>query len=581
MTDFNILHGLSTELFTTSGEINSNLIIEDGCWYLCTDTAELFLGTYKLDEAGLPVVNEVTGEKVLTLKKINASIDSQITNSITRLEIVDGSLIATYADGSITDLGKVVDSIPTKVSDLINDAGYITAADVPNVDLRDYALKSEIPSVSDFITSIPSDYITESELNEKGYLTEHQDLSGKADKEHNHDEYANKIHAHEEYATAEHTHIEYLTQHQDISHLALKTSIPTKISQLTNDSSYLTSIPSEYVTEAELSGYALKSEIPDITGKANAEHTHEEYANKEHIHTEYADTEHTHEGYLTEHQSLANYYNKDEVNNLIPSLDGYATEEYVLNAIENHEALAAVAEVKTKLEEEVIPTVEHTILPKVEKIDEILPTVQTLSNTKADKVLFTTSAIVNNAVGSFEVGEDLKDLTLAQLFVRLLGLSDKPNDNPDEPEIPDVNATPEEIVDYLISTKTAMYSQDTQGNLVETAFTSNTWTVPEASVQMDGISTVYRIVDEAGNIIESGYQEATDYNEEAWLTIALPDIITNVKVKMYNPGTSNWEDVNWKVVPADEQTIEGYTIWTVPETYEVMSGDTYRFVIIN
>jgi hypothetical protein len=35
------------------------------------------------------------------------------------------------------------------------------------------------------------------------------------------------------------------------------------------------------------------------------------------------------------------------------------------------------------------------------------------------------------------------------------------------------------------------------------------------------------------------------------------------------------------MVQAEEQTIEGYTIWTVPEQFEIQSGDTYRFVIIN
>ena len=53
-----------------------------------------------------------------------------------------------------------------------------------------FATKDEIPTLtsqltndSGFITEIPSEYITETELNDKGYLTEHQDISGKADKE--------------------------------------------------------------------------------------------------------------------------------------------------------------------------------------------------------------------------------------------------------------------------------------------------------------------------------------------------------------------------------------------------------------
>lgn len=46
--------------------------------------------------------------------------------------------------------------IPTKVSQLTNDSG--------------------------FLTSVPTEYITETELNSKGYLTQHQDISGKQDK---------------------------------------------------------------------------------------------------------------------------------------------------------------------------------------------------------------------------------------------------------------------------------------------------------------------------------------------------------------------------------------------------------------
>ncbi len=46
------------------------------------------------------------------------------------------------------------DEIPTKTSDLSNDSG--------------------------FLSNIPEEYITETELNAKGYLTQHQDISGKA-----------------------------------------------------------------------------------------------------------------------------------------------------------------------------------------------------------------------------------------------------------------------------------------------------------------------------------------------------------------------------------------------------------------
>ena len=75
----------------------------------------------------------------------------------------------------------------------------------------------------------------------------------------------------------------------DLSDYALKTDIPKKVSDLTNDARYITSIPDEYVTETELDA----------------------------------------KGYLTEHQSLAEYALKTE----IPSIEGLATEIYVDNAV--------------------------------------------------------------------------------------------------------------------------------------------------------------------------------------------------------------------------------------------------------
>lgn len=53
--------------------------------------------------------------------------------------------------------GDVILDIPTRVSDLENDRG--------------------------FLTKVPAEYITETELNAKGYLTEHQDISGLASDE--------------------------------------------------------------------------------------------------------------------------------------------------------------------------------------------------------------------------------------------------------------------------------------------------------------------------------------------------------------------------------------------------------------
>ena len=96
-------------------------------------------------------------------KLANVSVD--LTNYYTKEEVtqvVEDSKVS--LDGYATEqfvtekVSEIV--VPTKVSELENDADYLTA--------------------------IPAEYVTESELNSKGYLTEHQDISGKAERVHTH-----------------------------------------------------------------------------------------------------------------------------------------------------------------------------------------------------------------------------------------------------------------------------------------------------------------------------------------------------------------------------------------------------------
>ena len=75
--------------------------------------------------------------------------------------------------------GDVVLDIPSKTSQLENDSGFLTE----HQSLADYAKKSEIPDVSGFLTEIPSEYVTETELEAKGYLTQHQSLENYATKD--------------------------------------------------------------------------------------------------------------------------------------------------------------------------------------------------------------------------------------------------------------------------------------------------------------------------------------------------------------------------------------------------------------
>ena len=94
------------------------------------------------------------------------SLDGYATENYVKNAIVDAQLNGGGGTGSVDLSGYAtkdelnakanVSDIPTKTSQLQND--------------------------SKFLTSVPSEYITETELNAKGYLTQHQDISGKVDK---------------------------------------------------------------------------------------------------------------------------------------------------------------------------------------------------------------------------------------------------------------------------------------------------------------------------------------------------------------------------------------------------------------
>ena len=361
-------------------------------------TFEDFMNDVNADLTGYATVKYVdeqisnlqSGSGYATKEELNGKSDINHTHTVSEIE----NLI-----------------IPAKLSDLMNDVGFINAipneyiteseldskgyltehqdlssyatkvyvndainnASTGNVDLTDYAKKSEIPSKtselindSNFITSIPTEYVTESELNSKGYLTEHQDISGLALKTelHSHDnkdvldeitsnkvnEWDNKSnfsgsytdltnkptiptitndltdtlksnydtaynHSQSQHAPVNaqpnseitkgeieakltgnittHTHSQYLTEHQSLENYATKnyvtdainnaslggsdvnldgyaklTDIPTKTSQLENDSSFLTEVPTEYVTETELEGKGYLTEHQDISNLA-------------------------------------------------------------------------------------------------------------------------------------------------------------------------------------------------------------------------------------------------------------------------------------------------------------------------
>ena len=226
-----------------------------------------------------------------------------------------------------------------------------------NIDLSNYATKEELPTkVSqlendlNYLTNIPEEYITNEELNNKGYLTEHQDISGKADKTElfskDYNDLINKpnIPSLDGYATENYVKNEianaqlggeddkvdlsgYATK-EELNNKANKIDIPTKVSQLENDNRYISSIPDEYITEGELEQKAYLTEHQDISHLASKSELHS-HSNKSVLDNITSDK-------ISSWNNKSNFsgsYNDLTNKPTIPSIEGLASEDYVDEAI--------------------------------------------------------------------------------------------------------------------------------------------------------------------------------------------------------------------------------------------------------
>jgi hypothetical protein len=155
MVDFKIRRGLSTILFSEPGVVNPRLVIEEGCWYLCSDTAELFLG--------------ISGESGLTLKRVNGE-KSSATDTPTHTP----SLGPSEPDNTVVELEMAVSELQETVA-IISDslANYVTKEELTK---KDYATRSFVTnkiaeaqlSGTDGNVDL-SGFVTKDELND--YLT--------------------------------------------------------------------------------------------------------------------------------------------------------------------------------------------------------------------------------------------------------------------------------------------------------------------------------------------------------------------------------------------------------------------------
>lgn len=204
-----------------------------------------------------------------------------------------------------------------------------------------YALKGDIPNVSDFVSSTQlSDYALRTDIpnsetivnkavekvEEKGYLTEHQSLNG--------------------YVTE--TQLKgknYLTEHQDISKLATKKSVEdvaAKVTQLEArpvTSSYDDSEIKRKIKELEDRPTTTNIDTSNFVTTTQLEDKH--YLTEHQSLTNYVtETQLEGKNYLTEHQDISKLATKeqlDELRNSQPTIDNLVTKEQLRKAFLNEE----------------------------------------------------------------------------------------------------------------------------------------------------------------------------------------------------------------------------------------------------
>ena len=380
-------------------------------------------------------------------------------------------------------------------------------------------------------------------------------------------------------ADTDHLHEEYLTEHQDISHLATKAELPN-IDGLASESYVDEKVAGIEIPETDLSNYYTKSEVY-TKEEVNALLPHEEIEEvRTTVQTIVPTVEKVEvilpkveEEILPAVETVAELRswveNKDYLQDI--DLNGYATEEYVDNAIANIEHPANPTKV-SELENDANYTDETKVLELIE-------------NNASSKIGF--NFITNITVGHLKEGTEITaDMTIGQLLYKMLFAEVQP----EEPE------GPNGVVEEIIYRELPMYSIDYDGNVSARDFDIVTFNSREEANQAPIESCFYQVKDETGEIIESGYQDMQIVNDEMYYIIALPKIVdynsNMVKMQAYDDEEQLWVDYTKLPLTSDPEIVASccdevgvdishinqdlYTVWVNENT---CTGSRLRYII--
>ena len=238
-------------------------------------------------------INGKEGDVILTAEDVGALPDTtiipDISNLATKEQLQDG--LNTKQDKGDYALKS---EIPIDNSQLVNGAGYVTADyhDSTKQDIIDDLdeIRSGASKGATALQSVPAEYVTETELDAKGYLTSYTET--------------------DPVYTA------------DKPNIALKSEIPTKVSSFTNDANYqtYTDVASMIASIPQFS-ISIVDSLPSSGQKMVLYLVPKTSASGDDIYDEYIWIENTSSFELVGSTTvdLSDYYTKTETNELIPT----------------------------------------------------------------------------------------------------------------------------------------------------------------------------------------------------------------------------------------------------------------------
>ena len=264
--EINIL--LESIVLQYCGKTSLEIVLSNGKEIVSTFT--IYLDVEKSIDRNTPIEGDPMWDIIKDgLANVDGKVDKEefdetLENYYTKAE-VDKKIIDITTGGSINlDGFATKEDIPTKLSDLENDSNFLTS--IPSEYITDKELEDRLKNIEVDANVDLSNYVTKNELNNKVDKIEGKGLST--------NDYTNedksKLNSIEKNANNyihPSTHdvdmikgVSTVAKSGDYNDLINTPNIPNKVSQLENDSNFLTSIPNEYVTESELSSKNYVSE---------------------------------------------------------------------------------------------------------------------------------------------------------------------------------------------------------------------------------------------------------------------------------------------------------------------------------